>query len=147
MAKDSAKIISPLLEEDQILFNPEDAQRLFEEAGVLFKGQVKKDFQQLIAFNRAITDERRGYLQEERGEIEAELKCVSAELGALGKKRSDMLSFLSETDVFGKFRQVSDEMVTLRADITSLERQRGFLHRLQELRTDIRALTESRGHL
>lgn len=141
------KKILTSLEEDQILFNPEEAQRLFEEAGVLFKGQVKKDFQQLIAFNRAITDERRGYLQEERVEIEAELKRVNAELGSLGKKRSDMLSFLSETDIFGKYRQVSDEMVTLRADITSLERQRGFLHRLQELRTDIRALTEARGHL
>ena len=38
-------------------------------------------------------------------------------------------------------------MVTLRADITSLERQRGYLHRLQELRTEIRALAEERGHL
>jgi uncharacterized protein YydD (DUF2326 family) len=38
-------------------------------------------------------------------------------------------------------------MVVLKADITSLERQRGFLHRLQELRTDIRRLTEERGHL
>jgi uncharacterized protein YydD (DUF2326 family) len=38
-------------------------------------------------------------------------------------------------------------MVTLRADITSLERQRGFLHRLQELRADIRTLTEERGAL
>lgn len=38
-------------------------------------------------------------------------------------------------------------MVTLRADITSLERQRGFLHRLQELRTEIRTLGEERGHL
>jgi uncharacterized protein YydD (DUF2326 family) len=141
------KKILASLEEDQILFNPDEAQRLFGEAGVLFKGQVKKDFQQLIAFNRAITDERRGYLQEERVEIETELKRVNAELGSLGKKRSDMLSFLSETDIFGKYRQVSDEMVTLRADITSLERQRGFLHRLQELRTEIRALTEARGHL
>ncbi len=141
------KKILTSLEEDQILFNPDEAQRLFEEAGVLFKGQVKKDFQQLIAFNRAITDERRGYLQEERAEVEAELKRVNAELGVLGKKRSDMLSFLSETDIFGKFRQVSDEMVTLRADITSLERQRGFLHRLQELRADIRALTEACRHL
>jgi hypothetical protein len=34
--------------------------------------------------------------------------------------------------------------VILRADITSLERQRGFLHRLQELRKEIRALTEER---
>jgi uncharacterized protein YydD (DUF2326 family) len=135
------------LEEDQILFNPDEAQRLFEEAGVLFKGQIKKDFQQLIAFNRAITDERRGYLQEERLEIEVELKRVNTELTALGKKRSDMLSFLSGTDVFSKYKQVSDDMVTLRSDITSLERQRGFLHRLQELRTGIRALTEERGHL
>ncbi len=141
------KKILAALEEDQILFNPDDAQRLFEEAGVLFKGQIKKDFQQLIAFNRAITDERRGYLQEERQEVESESKRVNAELNALGKKRSDTLSFLSGTDVFGKYKQVSDDMVTLRADITSLERQRGFLHRLQELRTDIRALTEERGHL
>lgn len=141
------KKILASLEEDQILFNPDEAQRLFEEAGVLFNGQIKKDFQQLIAFNRAITDERRGYLQEERTEIEADLKRVSAELNTLGKKRSEMLSFLSGTDIFGKYKQVSDEMITLRADITSLERQRGFLHRLQELRTDIRALTEARGHL
>ena len=140
------KIITSL-EEDQILFNPDEAQRLFEEAGVLLKGQIKKDFQQLIAFNRAITDERRGYLQEERAEVEAELKRINAELNTLGKKRSEMLSFLSGTDIFGKYKQVSDEMVTLRADITSLERQRGFLHRLQELRTEIRALTEERGHL
>lgn len=140
------KIISSL-EEDQILFNPDEAQRLFEEAGVLFSGQIKKDFQQLIDFNRAITDERRGYLQEEREEVEAELKRINAELNSLGKKRSEMLSFLSETDIFGKYKQVSDEMVILRADITSLERQRGFLHRLQELRKEIRALKEERGNL
>jgi uncharacterized protein YydD (DUF2326 family) len=146
LSQNKKKIIASL-EDDQILFNPDEAQRLFEDAGVLFKGQIKKDFQQLIAFNRAITDERRGYLQEERIEVEAELKRINAELNTLGKKRSEMLSFLSGTDFFGKYRQVSDEMVTLRADITSLERQRGFLHRLQELRTEIRALTEERGHL
>lgn len=141
------KKIVASLEEDQILFDPDEAQRLFEEAGILFKGQIKKDFQQLISFNKAITDERRGYLQEERLDVEADLKRVNSELGVLGKRRSDILSFLSGTDIFSKYKQVSDDMVMLRADITSLERQRGFLHRLQELRTDIRALTEERGHL
>lgn len=146
MNQNKKKILASL-EDDQILFNPDEAERLFEEAGVLFKGQIKKDFQQLIAFNRAMTDERHGYLQEEHTEVEAALKRVNSELNSLGKKRSDMLSFLSGTDIFGKYKQVSDEMISLRADITSLERQRGFLHRLQELRTDIRALTEARGHL
>jgi uncharacterized protein YydD (DUF2326 family) len=37
--------------------------------------------------------------------------------------------------------------VTIRADITGLERQREFLHRLQELRTHIRTLSEELGHL
>ena len=140
------KILSSL-EEDQILFNPDEAQRLFNEAGVLFEGQIKKDYEQLIAFNRAITEERRGYLQEELSEIDTRLKRVNTELNTLGKRRSDTLSFLSETDVFNKYKQVSDEVVTLRADITSLERQRSFVHRLQELRADIRILIEECGHL
>lgn len=37
--------------------------------------------------------------------------------------------------------------MTLRADIATLERQRGFLHRLQELRGEIRGLTEACVHL
>jgi uncharacterized protein YydD (DUF2326 family) len=141
------KKILASLEEDQILFNAEEAQTLFREAGVLFEGQIKKDFEQLISFNLAITDERRAYLQEERAEIEAELKRINTELNSLNKRRSETLAFLSDTDVFSKYKQISDEIVTLRADITSLERQRAFLHRLQELRTGIRALTEERAHL
>lgn len=141
------KKIQASLQEDQILFNPDEAQQLFSEAGVLFQGQIKKDFQQLITFNKAITEERSGYLQEELTEIERELKRVNAELNDLGKKRSQMLSFLSDTDVFSKYKQLSDEMVTLRSDITTLEHQRSHLHRLQELRSEIRNLTEECGHL
>lgn len=143
----SKKKIVASLEEDQILFSPDEAQRLFNEAGVLFSGQIKKDFDQLIAFNRAISEERRGYLQEERAEIESELKEISAELATLGKRRSDMLAFLSGTDVFAKYKQVTDELVNLRADISTLERQRVFLRRLQELRGEIRTLSEECVHI
>lgn len=140
------KIITSL-EDDQVLFNPDDAHRLFAEAGVTFPGQLKKDYEQLIAFNRAITDERRQYLQEERAEIEAALKRVTNDITELSKRRSDMLAFLTDTDVFTKYRQVSDELVGLKADITSLNRQRSFVHRLQEMRTEIRTLTDEKGRL
>ena len=73
------------LEEDQIMFDPDEAERLFNDAGVLFQGQIKRDFQQLIAFNRAITDERRIYLTEERTEIESEIKLINSELNELAK--------------------------------------------------------------
>ena len=140
------KVLSSL-EEDQILFNPDEAQELFAEVGVLFHDQIKKDFQQLIAFNKAITEERRIYLQEERTELDTELQQVNAEISKLGKHRSDTLSFLSGTDVFTKYKQATNELVILRSDISSLERQRGFLHRLQELRSTIRALNDEKGHL
>ncbi len=44
--------------------------------------------------------------------------------------------------MFAKYKQVTDEVVTLRADIATLEKQRGFLHRLQGLRGEIRTLSE-----
>lgn len=140
------KIIASL-EEDKILFDPNEAKKLFAEAGILFQGQVKKDFQQLIEFNKAITEERWTYLKEERKEIESELKEINAELNKLGKRRSETLSFLSGTDVFNKYKQVTDELVTLRADIETLERQRGFLHRLQGLRAEIRTLKDGKDHI
>lgn len=143
----SRKKVIASLEEDQILFDPDDASELFREAGVLFSGQIKRDFQQLIAFNKAITEERRGYLVEERSEIEAELKTINSELNTLGKRRSEMLAFLSSTDSFAKYKRLSGELVTLRADIEGLERQRSFVQRLQQLRTDIRSLEEEKTHL
>ena len=108
LSQNRKKILTSL-EDDQILFNPDEAQQLFREVGVLFKDQIKKDFQQLISFNKSITEERRAYLQEERVELEARLKTLTTDLSVLGKKRSDMLAFLSSTDVFVKYKQVSDD--------------------------------------
>lgn len=138
------KRIASAFDEQQILFDPDAVDSLFREAGVFFAGQIKKDFQQLIAFNKAITEERHGYLLEERAEVEAELKKINRELNSLGKRRSEMLSFVSGTNVFSKYKSVSDELIALKADITSLERKRAVLHRLQELRKDIRTLTDEK---
>ncbi|MCW7549305.1 DUF2326 domain-containing protein [Photorhabdus sp. APURE] len=143
----SRKKILKSLEEDKILFNTEEAEKLFNEAGVLFSGQIKKDFEQLLGFNKAITEERFGYLTEEKSEIEDKLRSINTRLNELGKHRSKNLSFLSDTEVFSKYKILSRELVSLRADIETLERQKAHLHKLQELRTEIRALSEECSHL
>jgi uncharacterized protein YydD (DUF2326 family) len=58
-----------------------------------------------------------------------------------------MLAFLSSTDSFTKYRHLTNELVTLRADMEMLERRREYIHRLQQLRTDIRRLTEEKTRL
>ncbi|PHM27537.1 DUF2326 domain-containing protein [Xenorhabdus innexi] len=134
------KKIKSSLKQGSILFNPDEAEILFKEAGVFFEGQIKKDFHQLISFNKAITEERNKYLQEELTSIDIELQEINRELNKLGKVRSENLSFLSSTDVFDKYKKYSDEMVILKADITSLEKQKQVIHRLQEIRTEVRNL-------
>ncbi|MCD8455595.1 DUF2326 domain-containing protein [Xylella taiwanensis] len=136
------KKVKASLREDQILFHPDEAQRLFHEAGVLFQGQIKKDFEQLIAFNRAITAERRGYLEEELAEIEIKLKGIDAELDDLDKQCFEGLSFLKETGVFIKYKTLSNEILTLRAEIYLLEYKREPLERLRTLDHDIGVLQE-----
>lgn len=140
----SRKKLVSSLEEDQILFNPAEAEKLFQEAGILFGGQIKKDFQQLLSFNKAITDERRTYLQEELSEIDEELKTLNSEIGKLNKDRSETLAYLSNTDIFEKYKRMSNELVVLKAEITSLERQRNSLHRMQELRNEVRTLSDEK---
>lgn len=141
------KRIEKSLKDGEILFDPNDAQLLFKEAGVLFKGQVKKDYEQLIEFNKAITEERKDYLQEELDEIKNEIKIVNSNLNKGGKKRSELLSFLSETDSVEKYKNISNDLVDLRTDIESLTRKREHLNKLQEMRADIRELESEKSKL
>lgn len=141
------KKIIDALGEEQILFDPKEARRLFSDAGVLFEGQIVRDFEQLIAFNKAITEERRTFLEEELRDIAICLQAVNNELNTLGRQRSETLAFLSSTDVFGKYKQLSAGMVTLLADIETIQRQRDMLRRLRDLRAEIRALAEETQHL
>lgn len=139
--------IRAALADAQILFDPADAERLFAEAGVLFAGQLKHDFEQLVDFNRAITEERHEYLLDERGEIDGELHLIGRELDDLGRRRSETLSFLSETDVFDKYKRVTDDLVNLKATIKSLENQRRSLQQLQALRSQSRLLEDEKERL
>ena len=136
------KKIELSLKKQQILFDPNEAENLYREAGILFPKQLKKDFDQLITFNRAITEERNKYLKEELSSIKNELKNINQTLLQLGEERIQTLSFLCETDVFDKYKQISNELITLKADISFLERQREFIHKLQVLRAEIRQIRE-----
>lgn len=141
------KKISASLKSERILFDPDSAEKIFKEAGVLFAGQIKKDFVQLIKFNKEITEERMGYLTEEMVEIKTSLKKIDAELLSLGKKRKNALSFLSSIDIFEKYKKVSNEVVTLKSDISFHEKQKEALLRLQYLRAEIRSLSEEKNSL
>jgi uncharacterized protein YydD (DUF2326 family) len=131
------KRVNDSLEGKNILFNPDEAEQIFKEAGILFKGQIKKDFQQLIDFNTAMAEDRSTYLLDERTNLEAKLDRVNNKLLELGEKRAETLSFITESDVFKKFKELSKEIGKLESEYNSLDTQNSCVMEYHELTSSI----------
>ncbi len=139
--------LSDSLEEETIMFRPADAESLFREAGVIFGKQIKKDYTQLIEFNRAITQERREALEIQMDDAQSASRGIEIELTRLNEERSRSLEFLRESESLVKYKELSRELVTRQADLNTLEAKRAAAARLIELRREQRVLAEEYGHL
>lgn len=136
------KKVTESLENSKFLFTVEDMQQLFREAGILFDGQIKKDFHQLIMFNKSIDKERRGYLKQELDEISSKLKELTGNLSNLEDQRRRALSFISGEDVFTKYKALSKNLVALNSDIMLFERQLEIANKQKDLRQKSGTLKE-----
>jgi uncharacterized protein YydD (DUF2326 family) len=122
---------------DKVVFNPDSAEKLFREAGVVFAGQIKKRFDELTSFNVAIAQERTSSLQKELDQINLELKEISTQLAALNAKRAEFLSLLEDKQTFSKYRKISAQLVEVKTDLEMLLRQRKAAQSLQSVLADI----------
>lgn len=139
--------IEESLEHEEIHFRPSEAEELFKDAGVVFGPQVRHDYDQLIAFNRAIGRERRDALQEQLAEARSDLSKLGVELAGLNRQQAEALAFLRESDALAKYKEVSRTLTVLRAQLESLEGRRAAAARLSELRREQRTLAEQFGQL
>jgi len=135
------------LEEHKVVFAPDAASKLFEEAGVAFDGQIKRDFEQLLSFNRAITKERREALVKQRSDAKSRVAEIETQLEALNEERKKSLGFLRESDDLTKYKDLTQELASAQAELSTLEAKRVAASRLVELRREQRSLEEDFGHL
>lgn len=138
--------ITESLEQDRVIFRPNEAEKLFREAGVELGEQVKRTFEQLIEFNRSISAERRAALKTQVTEAEAELLEIDECLETLNSQRARSLEYLRESEALAKYREISEELVALRSDLLNLESRREAAARLSELRREQRSMRENLDH-
>lgn len=129
--------IEKALDKERMLFSTSEAKKLFEEAGILFEGQIERSYDQLLSFNRDITEERRSYLTTDLKEAQEELKCVEKELEELDERRSKLLRELGSEDVVAKYKAATDEQVERRTELESLKNRREQIRELQHARRQI----------
>lgn len=136
------KRISESLEQDRIVFRPKDAEKLFREAGVELGAQVRRTYEQLIEFNRSITNERRSALEDQARSADARVAEIESDLRDLNVRRARSLEYLRESEALAKYKEVSGELVRLRSDLLNLESRREAASRLTELRREQRSLQD-----
>ncbi|MCH7596720.1 MAG: DUF2326 domain-containing protein [Planctomycetes bacterium] len=132
------------LQAEQIQFRPEAASKLFEEAGVVFPGQVVKQFEDLVRFNKEISEERIGFLKEELVGVNGRLGEVAKRLETLNRLRQVELQFLGDTESVSKYRELNQRLVVMKNDLASMERQRDALLGIRERDKKLRAVIRER---
>lgn len=141
------KKIVHALENHSITFDPELARRLFEEAGQVFPSQLHKGFDDLIRFNQAITEERKGYLTAELRSLDADMRRIEQTLDDLNRQRAAELAFLTDADAMEKYRTLNNRLVELRAEIERLKDQRKAFLRMRERKREQAQLQEQRNEV
>lgn len=141
------KRLDDSLEDDNVYFSTKNAVSLFSEAGIAFDGQLKRDFDQLLEFNRAITNERRTALTDERNYIESRLASLEPQLSRLQMERAHALAFMRELESLEKYKSLSSRLIEMKASLQSLESRRDAVAKVVTLRQERRLLGERIGQL
>lgn len=108
----------------RIRFDVSEVKALYQDAGIQFSGQLARTFEDLVSFNRAITEERIAHLASQARSLREEVDHLGEELTELSAERAEYLSFLGSTDAFEKYKSLNRSLVKKRADIETLKRRR-----------------------
>ena len=139
--------INEILSEDNFEFNIEETSKTFEEVGILFEGQIKRSFEQLVEFKKTITKERKKYLIAELEETTQNINKLQSKSLSAQKERAKSISFIKDTSALDKYKEISNELVNLEADVQVLHRQKASLKRLENIRAKIREIQSTEDKL
>ena len=120
------------LKDEKVNFKTSLSQRLFEEAGIAFDGQIKKSYDELIEFKRKITTERKRYVKIKIKELEDEVYIITSRLEELNNSRSKKLSYLNKIGTFDKYKEVTSILLSIKTEINDISRKLTLSKKISE---------------
>ena len=105
------------------MFDVEQLKEIYEEVKVFFPDNMTKGYEDLVEFNKKVTEERNHYLREQIDATEKRLKLVRENLKRQNERRNDALMALQDKDTFHKFKEYQKRMAVLEGEISKLNLQ------------------------
>lgn len=127
-----------------VSFNTDKTKKLFTEAGILFGDQIKKSYDELLEFNKKITVERTKFVKLQTSELEQQIIDISSRLTELNLLKSKQVSFLTTTDSFEKYKEVSKRLLLINTEINSIRRKLEISDQIKEKKRESRTLSNKK---
>lgn len=128
-------------------FDLQEIDTIFKECNVHFPEQLKRQYIDLVTFNKKVTQERNKALRTRRKTLEEEQQELSARKKELDEAREYQLRVLRNTDTFDKFKTLQNELTKQRANLVYLQEQRKQLEQVAEMARQIRESERERGRI
>ncbi|WP_209405230.1 DUF2326 domain-containing protein [Pseudozobellia sp. WGM2] len=94
---------------------------LFEEVNLYYPEKLKKEYEDLVRFQKSITIERKVYLSENLENLENEYLELNKTIEQLENQKSRYLSVLTEKDSYYKFKEYQKKIVEAEVEITRIK--------------------------
>ncbi|CEP81959.1 DUF2326 domain-containing protein [Paraclostridium sordellii] len=103
--------------EKDVTFDLKSTMRIFNEVNLYFPDQLKKSYEDLLEFNKALTTDRNKYIESTLNDKIEELKETQEVLSSLNIEREKMLGVLTETDPFKKYRIFDEQLIKVKSEL------------------------------
>ena len=115
------KKIESSLSAKQDTINLNKLKNLYEDVEIYFSDSLVHDYEMLLDFKKAITEERNKVLHENLKKIKKEFGILDKELKELEAHKEELLSYLTEKDSYSKFKETQKQLAKIEADIIRLK--------------------------
>ncbi len=102
-------------------FDINKVKKVFEETSIYFSEQLSTDYENLISFNKKLTTERNKLLKLTIKEKEKELHEINLKLENLHHEREGLLSHLTDSDTFTKFKKYQKDLVKVEGQLLKFQ--------------------------
>ena len=128
-------------------FDIRDVQEIFDEVKMHFPEDLRRKYEDLVTFNRKVTNERNLELRKRQAQLASEEERLRQEKLGLDRERQRHLGLLRNTDAFSKFKQLQISLTHDRAQIVYLGQQLQKLQVVADLARKLREAERDRGRV
>lgn len=122
---------------NKVNFNFSEIEELYKEVKIYFKDELSKSYEELVAFNNSLYEERHKFLKDRLQELQEEKEKIVPRLKELNQQREDYLKILRGEDTFSKFKSLQKHTVRREAELIRLQTELDSLNSAAVIQKEI----------